>query len=286
MILTGYFDDSGTHAGSAVVVVAGFLSTTEQWAAFETEWREALRDFGLGHFHMREFSQGVGPYKHWPEAQRRIRFGRLLDIVNDHIIGSFGTAVPVPSFERIFSAKAKAHVGGPYGLAASSIFLDVGKVAAEAWPNDDPWIAYVFESGTRGAGQVLKVFQANEQDAKQKDRLRLLSLRLENKRQFVPLQAADILAYELYQHLPRQLGTDPRPPRRYALNQLRRQPPRWGYLDDERLTLFAEAVELSARIAVTEGWPHRKPLPDDWTFEQASPTRPTRRSRRRSKRDP
>jgi hypothetical protein len=41
MVMTAYFDESGTHgAESPLVAVAGFIANLEQWSAYERElWR-------------------------------------------------------------------------------------------------------------------------------------------------------------------------------------------------------------------------------------------------------
>ncbi len=46
-IFDGYFDESGMHEGgtlgaSPVVVMAGFIDKTDQWAKFTDEWQAIL----------------------------------------------------------------------------------------------------------------------------------------------------------------------------------------------------------------------------------------------------
>jgi hypothetical protein len=41
-MLTIYLDESG-HETSDHVVIAGFLGADEQWAAFDLDWRKALK---------------------------------------------------------------------------------------------------------------------------------------------------------------------------------------------------------------------------------------------------
>jgi hypothetical protein len=38
----GYFDDSGTHATSEVVVVGGLIGRPDQWDQFEAAWAAKL----------------------------------------------------------------------------------------------------------------------------------------------------------------------------------------------------------------------------------------------------
>ncbi len=286
--LTGYFDASGTHAGSSNVTIAGWLSTSQAWTNFEADWRAALESFGVDMFHMREYAHRLGQFARWSEPQRRIRFGRLAEIVTSDTLASIAVAVPTKEFEEEFTPSARKHAGGPYGFAAAVLFLHAADYVSESLnPPGTPFeIAYVFERGDVGAGQAQNLFEANKADPRQEERLHLLSLRFQDKRQVGALQAADILAYELYQHFPRQLGLEPREPRRYNLRQLAANRAwDWRYMSRERMRDWADVVDISARIAATEGWP-RKPLPDDWTWDQATPpNRATKRSRHRPRRD-
>src|SRR5207253_10138915 len=87
----------------------------------------------------------------------------------------------------------------PYGLAMTRCFFEVADTLKEVDPARQ--ISYALEDGAHGKGQVLKVFELN----KGKPELAMLALTFENRDRFVPLQAADILAYELYRDLTRQL---------------------------------------------------------------------------------
>ena len=289
LTLTGYFDASGTHDGSETVVLAGWLSTDRGWIPFEEQWRALLGHYGLSMFHMREFAHHRGEFEHWSEPQRRIRFSEFVETITRYALSSVAVAVPVKEFEEEFTPAARRHVGGAYGFAASVLMLEVARFVEESLkPEGSPFqVAYVLEKGDLGAGQVMKLFQANMMDEKSAAREHLLSFRIEDKRKFVALQAADILAYELYQNFPRQMGTNSRPPRRYNLNQLAANASwDWRFMSRERMREdWARVLDIAARIAEVEPWP-RPMLPDDWTWEKATgANRASRRSRRRSKRD-
>lgn len=293
LTLTGYFDASGTHDGSEQVVLAGWLSSDKRWIPFEEEWRALLEHYGLPMFHMREFAHHRGAFERWSEPQRRIRFAEFAALIAKYTLSSLAVCVPVKEFEAEFSPAARKHVGGPYGLAASVLMLQARHFVEESLkPEGSPFeIAYVFESGDVGVGQVMKLVQANLLDADQAAKMHLLSFRIEDKRKFVALQAADILAYELYQDFPRQMGTSPRPRRRYNIEQLAANKSwDWRYMSRERMRDdWAQVLEMAARVAEFEPWP-RPMLPDDWQFptEPKSPRnlaiRPNPRSRSRSKR--
>jgi hypothetical protein len=193
LALRAYFDDSGTHDGSEVVTVAGYISRPEQWVPFAQEWSSAINEWELDFFHMADFAVRASKSKYaaWDDQERRFRFARLVSIV------------PKRLFDQIYSKKAKRFVGGAYGLAASACFLEAAHILEPDYPSAR--VAYVFEAGTRGSGEIQKVFNWNFNDHEQRPRLKLISLSFEGK-EFTPLQAADILAYELYKYLPHVIG--------------------------------------------------------------------------------
>ena len=93
---------------------------------------------------------------------------------------------------------------------------------------------YVLESGTRGRNALSWIHAEGQKDAEWQDNNRIVSLSFQNKRFFLPLQAADILAYELFKHLPNQLQGRVRPDR-YPLRQLATINNEWHYTDDAEL---------------------------------------------------
>ena len=174
MNFTAYFDESGTHDGSESVVVAGYVSTADQWVEFSAQWQLALNDFGLNHFHMTDFANKAPPYDTWTEEERRQCLSRLLPIISANTLASQACIVPKRLFDSTFSNRAKAICGDAYGLAATSCFL----VLSETLRSEtiDGWISYVFESGARGAGALLRVFQSNMKDPDRKTTIKIDSL--------------------------------------------------------------------------------------------------------------
>ncbi len=253
-IYTAYLDESGTHDGAESLAVAGFLSVANSWVDFSARWQLALNDFGLDYFHMSDFANRVGPYATWNEQERRARLTRLLGIISNSTVASVATCLSVPEVEEIFSARAKAMCGGAYGLAAIATFMSAADVVS-ADESIDGTINYVFESGARGAGQIAAVYNANVRDPVQKDQYRLGSLRFDDKRMFLPLQAADILAYEVYKNWRRERAArekieHEKAEPRFPLVALAAQPHHWGMLSAEELRKWHRV--LTIRLAAED----------------------------------
>lgn len=134
------------------------------------------------------------------------------------------------------------------------------KLMMEAGLVPDADVAYVVESGTEGYGDIAHMFADMSRNDPSATGTRAISLAFESKQRFVPLQAADILAYELYREVPRQLGLTVGMQRRRNLEKLAEPTHAWGYFNDAELDKWARQMST---------WP--------W------PNQGERRSRRKSK---
>ena len=102
-----YMDKSGPGSELPAVTVAGVISTSEKWDAFNAEWFKALHDFDdLPHFHMSEYDSGIGLYEDWQaRGVKRERLGRLLDIIERYLLAVIGASVSLTD--------CNAHFGDP-----------------------------------------------------------------------------------------------------------------------------------------------------------------------------
>jgi hypothetical protein len=84
VLQTGYFDDSGSDAGSHYYVLAGFLASVEQWTAAATQWTAVLNREGLPYFKMSEAMALDGPFRRgWNPPLRNKLVIELADIVTE-----------------------------------------------------------------------------------------------------------------------------------------------------------------------------------------------------------
>ncbi len=236
IVLDGYFDESGTHDGSETIVVAGFLALANAWRSFGEEWNAALKDYQIPFFHMSKFAQKVPPYD-WPEEMRRGRLAHLIDITNRHVVESFGIAIPKKLFDSVFTRSVRQIVRGPYGFASWLIVTMIAR-ALDQIPFETG-VAYIFENGAQRKGELLAAYDGLDRLPGGKAALHVLSLRFEDKRRFVPLQAADMLAYELYLDRPRQNNPESR---RIPLQLLKRG--YWRDMTEPNLKAFAAVCDM------------------------------------------
>ena len=194
--LAAYFDDSGTHDQSLAVVVGGYLSSAEKWEDFACAWADMLHDAQLTYWHQVEFAQRVKEYTGWTEEKRVEFMRRATGIINDIVIGGVVCGVDSTAFKEL-SPQFPAPPYTPYAFCAMVCFKHLEKWAAENFRSDP--IDCVFESGTQGRGEISKmVLDLMSDEDGERLSFRIGSVRFEGKKQMLPVQAADILAYEFY----------------------------------------------------------------------------------------
>lgn len=90
------------------------------------------------------------------------------------------------------------------------------------------------ESGAEGQDKLQLIFEEDSKIPEWQKNNRILSLSFQDKREFPPLQAADILAYELYQKSKRQFGQESRPDR-HPLKELGSKKHQWIRMTEAHL---------------------------------------------------
>ncbi len=245
VVLHAYMDDSGSHKDSHACVVAGYLGGVNRWKEFERRWRQVLDKYGVSEFHARVFwrrtpeGEGVEEYKGWNRQRLEEFLGHLLSVIENTAIYPFASGILRSEWSRL-TLREQCNPG-----LVMHLFFDDNK-QTNAWAT----ICY-----TR-----LKALAITEGAA---DAARKLDgLTFSDSRVALPLQAADLLAWEAYQHCKAAKG-DPRFPigrtYRRALKRIRSKEDFWLFdrprleemiprlrLERDRLALDANAKGQTA----------------------------------------
>jgi hypothetical protein len=124
MMMEAYFDESGTHAGSPVMCVAGYLLSEEQALHLDREWAETLTEFGVSCFHMADCAHSVEEFIGMDPRKRKDLLVRLIGIINRRVEIGIAVSISETDFGRIDAPKWKR--GGPYSLAALQVTRSSG----------------------------------------------------------------------------------------------------------------------------------------------------------------
>jgi hypothetical protein len=192
--LNGYFDESGTHAGAPVIVVAGYVAPERGWRRLEIKWKKVLTQERADHYHAKDLMADPprGIYEGWSRKKADKLTGRLVPIVAElagraygvHVLAdNWRQAVPLVRFLPNIPHKA------PYMLLAKNCIETV--VASQ--PQDfKEEIGFVFARNEWTGG----VFNGYDELRKTIPRSSLMGqLVIADPVRNVMLQVADLVAF-------------------------------------------------------------------------------------------
>ena len=181
-------------ADANVTVVAGYISKTEQWIDFQSQWLDWLHRFGVGTFHMREFAHSVGEYKAWKgQNQKRREFLEgLICIIRAQTFRSFAGSILTADFNAVIASNPSMIqlFGNEFTLCSRACGRDIRIWARTEFPSTT--IEYMFEDGDVGKGKLTEIMIRDgfpppvfRPKKSQKDTV------------FTPFEAADFAAWEV-----------------------------------------------------------------------------------------
>jgi hypothetical protein len=209
-LLTVYCDESGTDAKNRVATVCGYIGQVSEWRKFEQDWTPTL---GRRPYRVKMMQHRVDletwhgeftPERGWNPYRRNAFLTELHPIIKSRTKVALGSAVIKEDWEDVMPDWLKRFFGGVYGWCAHECV-----VASRVWCErpirryKHP-INWVFEKGASGQTQVAQMFAELERDPTLGKEFRIGTLKFASK-DVVPLQAADILAYEIFKQVENQI---------------------------------------------------------------------------------
>jgi hypothetical protein len=200
MILTAHCDESGTHAGSPVSVLAGFVGSTEDWISFDREWAKVLKKHGVTHVRAKQLWHRQGPFKGWTQARAGRLWADLMYVLqeNKHIFAS-KTVLLDEDYKLFYVSDGPARrerLDTRYALCLRALLHFHPVFHRERFTRGS--MNFVLEDGHRNAGDALRVVKELRDDPSLPWRDAIGTLTFAPKKQFGALQAADMLAYWAY----------------------------------------------------------------------------------------
>jgi hypothetical protein len=190
-MFTAYFDASGTTHSTERLVMGGFIASADPWVDFEKEWIVRLKKDGLNILHMKELGR-------WDPIKKQRLIDDLCAIVAAH--ASYRIAVIVINHkinQHLSGADQKKWHTQAYSYAGRTCAKEV-RIWASKWKGPMPELIY--EKGDTGQPDLRRLLEGkggypNFQFRPKKDHRDKKSGNLIVGP--VPLQAADLLAYEV-----------------------------------------------------------------------------------------
>lgn len=214
LTLRAYFDESGkfNDPRETVTCIGGCIAPVPAWEKFEPAWNAILKKFGVSHLHMKHFAHSTGEYKGWTEEKRRALMRQLLSVMEGHIRKPIGAVLPLSQYAELTPAQ-KEILPDPYVMCFQDCLSLAGMVADELYDRQ-AIVQLIFATRQKGDGAARQAYQLCKE--KLPIGSRLASISFKTPFEVPPLQAADLVAYELT-----QLGRDMLDPKSSPLEEMR-----------------------------------------------------------------
>jgi hypothetical protein len=107
-MLIAYFDHTGTHESAPVVAVAGLIANSQNWYVFEEDWAAKLAEPipgkpPLERFHMTDCMAGEGEFSTYSRAERDLVIHDFREIILRSNSHGYCSAVSVPAWQKHMS---------------------------------------------------------------------------------------------------------------------------------------------------------------------------------------
>lgn len=197
-----YFDESGSHQDSRLLTVAGYWFEEIQAHRFSKEWRKHLAALGLSFAHMTDCALGYGEYQSLSMQKRIESEKRLIECIKRRTRFGFTVTVNPQEYDTILGPVE----GAPtcYTHCLMTLFHGISRFAdANRYSGT---INYYFESGHSSQKEANKYLSSIplHGDAWVKA-TRYKSHGFLDKKESLPLQAADMLAWQTRHYFERRL---------------------------------------------------------------------------------
>jgi hypothetical protein len=207
-MITAYFDDSGTHTGgkrgpSDIVLVAGLFGTEGRMDGLDYYWRKHLasplcgQKGRLNRFHASDCYHSMGEFTGWTRTETDYFRHQLRTAIIESGVAAYGMACARKDWDELITGDYRGVLGNPEGFCINQCF--VRSLGWEQANTFDPKMTFVFDHRPpevqRYTGTVYDAFSRWLAPPPE-----LMGYAFLQSQAVRPLQAADLLAWELYQY--------------------------------------------------------------------------------------
>jgi Protein of unknown function (DUF3800) len=209
IMLKVYIDESGIHDGSPVVTVGAYLARPKQWAAFTEEWSRAIKPINV--YRAADAASCRGEFKGWSKVEVAALAERVLPIIPKHTELAMAAGINLRDYAAALKGRdhLRRQLGEPYGACLHWVLSRILRMKVASQNREQ--IAFFHENNDY-AGEANATYHFVVERWGKGART---SFKFGPKEKYVPLQAADIYAYECNKRL-----RDPTAPNRKALEAL------------------------------------------------------------------
>ncbi len=202
-----FFDDSGKESDSAnrIVCIAGYLAAGDAyWSLLTQGWGNQLVRHGISWVHMKDLMQNQDEYSalNWDWPTKRSVLEDFIKVIKASQLTGFGVAVDADAWRAVPKEITQSE-----GTAQEFCFMRIIRMITDRMKisRPDDWISLYFDCDEGFTPARFKKYiglRNREPDVSRYFR----AFSIADPKSFLPLQAADLLAWETRKDLMRKLG--------------------------------------------------------------------------------
>lgn len=202
VVLRAYLDASGIDKDQTALAVAGWVASSAKWHQFERDWKAFLKARKLKRWHHSHFHSRKEEYHGWSDAEWQSAYGDLVDILGRFQLFGVGVSLIKQDYEDLRRTGRWMMGSRPYDFCLDECLAFLIHRLHEI-PKDEGIVIYNDKDGFDHIGTALanwhtRYLAANEYAD---DPDRPVSILTGLNTQYVPLQAADVLANETFRYM-------------------------------------------------------------------------------------
>jgi hypothetical protein len=206
LVLAAYVDESGNDK---FFTLSCLVAAYGAWVWFELDWKQCLDEKNaelkqqdrplISRYHAADASSQVNEFAGWTPAEVTDFFKKLLGVFRKHITNTVGYTINLREFVEVFPETANDPKKPAYGLLLKYLMIEIGNniLAREKWN-----LVSIIHDRTKGYNQtLLDAFDAMIVDETFAHRERFSSITPMSWEHCIPLQPADMVAYENFKEV-------------------------------------------------------------------------------------
>jgi hypothetical protein len=172
-------------------VVAGYVSSVRHWQAFEAEWPNVLTRHGLSVLHSKKING-------WRQDRRQPLVADVLGLLGENVLLGAAAVVYEADYRSVYpKGEGVPFCDTKYCLCFRMCMVRMSKIIRDRWPGQR--LSFVLEDGNRSKVNALRVFELSKIGGRSRFLYPLGNMEFALKPVFGAVQAADMLAYSVYQ---------------------------------------------------------------------------------------
>jgi hypothetical protein len=238
-IVHAYFDESGSHAGSPILCVAGYAFQKREARLLAKAWDAVLKQYRLPFFHMVDCAHGSDNFASLTRQQRIKAATSFIGLAKRHAARGFAVSVDVEAFREVMPSWAPTN--SPYAFCARCVIDEMGRWFFKTGFRGKS--AYFFEAGHESRSEAERVVSevlTNPLNKLNDVHYGYVAHSFILKQESAAVQAADLLSWQWATDIKHQIDGRPR---RKDFESLLQAPVDGAHFDRARLLYYIELLK-------------------------------------------